>query len=84
MTPQERAERERRWAEHEERLRASECAALAVHWDGAYTFGHDGKAYVAPRSDSGATVSDPDLYEFRELVRLDYFHKPVPRDRTRD
>jgi len=79
MTPGEHAERDRRWREHEARQRASECALLAVHWDGAYTFSHDGHRYQAVRAGSGATISDPDLVAFREAVRLDYCRDPVPR-----
>ena len=84
MTPEELEERERRWAEHEQRQRDSDCALLELHWDGAYKFAHDGVRYWARRADNGATVSDPDLLAFRDLVRLDYCHQPVPRDRTRD
>ena len=84
MTPEERAERDRRWREHEQRQRASDCALIELHWDGAYKITYDGRWYCARRADNGATISDPDLLAFREAVRLDYCRQPVPRDATRD
>ena len=83
MTSGEDAGRDRRWREHEARQRASECASLAVHWDGAYEFGHDGQRYWARRTDSGTVITEADLLAFREAVRLDYCRRPVPRDATR-
>ena len=79
MTPEERAERDHRWREHEARQRQHECASLRWHWDGAYEFGHDGAAYWARRADNGATVSETDLLTFREAVLMDYCRQPVPR-----
>ena len=84
MTPRGRAERDRRWAGYEARQRASECASLAVHWDGAYEFGHDGQSYWARRADNGEVISEAGLLAFREAVRMDYCHRPVPRDATGD
>jgi len=80
MTPEERAKGDQRWEEHEARQRQHECASLRWHWDGAYQFGHDGQRYWARRADNGATLSDPDLLAFREMVRMDYCRQPVPRD----
>ncbi|HUY50120.1 MAG TPA: hypothetical protein VMV92_31185 [Streptosporangiaceae bacterium] len=83
MTPEEHAERERRWAEYERRQRDHECAQMRWHWDGAYEFGHDGQRYWARRTDSGTVITEADLLAFREAVRLDYCRRPVPRDATR-
>jgi len=84
MTPGERAERDRRWREHEARQRASDCALIELHWDGAYKVTHDGQRYWARRADNGATISEAGLLAFREAVRTDYCRRPVPRDATRD
>jgi hypothetical protein len=47
-------------------------------------FGHDGTAYWARRADTGNVLSDPDLAEFRQMVQMDYCHRPLPRDTTAD
>ena len=70
--------------EHLARQRGHEVALLRWHWDGAYQFGHDGTAYWARRADTGDVLSHPELAEFREMVRMDYCHRPVPRDATTD
>jgi hypothetical protein len=59
-----------------------ECALadLRWHWDGAYLFGHDGARYWACRTDNGTMISEPNLAEFRKMIRLDYIHQPVPRN----
>lgn len=66
--------------EREAYQRASECADLRWHWDGAYAFGHDGQQYWARRADNGEIISDPDLLTFRKMIRLNYHEHPVPRD----
>jgi len=84
VTPEERAEGERRWRGHQQRQRASDCALIELHWDGAYTITHDGQQYWARRTDNGAAISEDDLLAFREAIRLDHCRQPVPRDATRD
>ena len=69
--------------EHEARQRASECADLRWHWDGAYEFGHDGQQYWARRAHNGEIIGDPDLLTFRKMIRLNYHQHPVPRDHQR-
>lgn len=66
--------------EHEAHQRASECADLRWHWDGAYEFGHDGQQYWARRADNGEIIGNPDLLTFRKMIRLNYHEHPVPRD----
>ena len=66
--------------ERETHQRASECADLRWHWDGAYGFGHDGQQYWARRADNGEVIGDPDLPTFRKMIRLNYHEHPVPRD----
>ena len=66
--------------EYEIRQRASECADLRWHWDGAYEFGHDGRRYWARRVDNGEVIGDPDLPTFRMMIRLNYCEHPIPRD----
>ena len=66
--------------EREAHGRASECADMRWHWDGAYEFGHDGWQYWAQRADNGEMIVDPDLLTFRNMVRLNYHEHPVPRD----
>jgi hypothetical protein len=66
--------------EREANERASECADLCWHWDGAYQFGHDGHQYWARRADNGEVIADPDLPTFRKMIRLNYHEHPVPRD----
>jgi hypothetical protein len=68
------SEEEHQWRQHQH-----ECANLRWHWDGAYQFGHDGTRYWARRADNGEVIGDPDLFTFREMIRLDYCHKPVTR-----
>ena len=60
--------------------RASECADLRWHWDGAYGFGHDGQQYWARRADNGEVIGHSDLLTFRTMIRLNYREHPVPRD----
>jgi hypothetical protein len=66
--------------DREARERASACADLRWHWDGAYEFGHDGQQYWARRVDNGEVIGDPDLPAFRKMIRLNYHEHPVPRD----
>jgi hypothetical protein len=70
--------------EHQRWQRHDECANLRWHWDGAYEFGHDGTRYWARRADNDQIIGDPDLLTFREMIRLDYCHRPVPKDATAD
>jgi hypothetical protein len=35
--------------------------------------------YWARRADTSEVIADPDLFTFREMIRLDYCHKPVAR-----
>ena len=65
--------------EREVHQRASECADLRWHWDGAYEFGHDGQQYWARRADNGEIIGDSDLLAFRKMIRLNYHEHPVPR-----
>jgi hypothetical protein len=46
-------------------------------------FGHDGTAYWARRADTGNVLSDPDLAEFRQMVWMDYCHRPLPQGHNR-
>ncbi len=66
--------------EQEAHWRASECADLRWHWDGAYEFGHDGRQYWARRADNGEVIGHSDLPTFRTMIRLNYREHPVPRD----
>jgi hypothetical protein len=66
--------------DREARERASACADLRWHWDGAYEFGHDGQQYWARRVDNDEVIGDPDLPAFRKMIRLNYHEHPVPRD----
>lgn len=66
--------------EPEAHRRASECADLRWHWDGAYEFGHDGRQYWARRADNGEVIGHSDLPTFRTMIRLNYREHAVPRD----